>query len=463
MSTIEIPRELSAQQASSALAEGALTAQELAQSCLDQVDALNGTAHAFIYLRPHDEILAEARRSDERRAAGASLGEFDGIPVGLKANYDDVNCVTSAGSKVLRAWVPKSDAEAVARLKESGAVIFGMLNMHEFANGPTGANEEFGSPVNPYDESRLAGGSSGGSALALATHMVLAATGTDTGGSIRGPASFCGVVGLKPTRDLVSTTGIVPFSKSLDHAGPMCAAIEDVPMTLRAMTSAAKISALEPHPEDASLTTIRFGIETDYFLSRVQSPILETFESLVGALETHGASVSTAQWKSVGLASGAALTILLPEAATVHHDLLESKLADYAEDVRVSLLSGRMYRAVDYVNAVEVQALLRQELDDIFEEVDVLLTPTVGIVAPRPEDSTARVSDGVDVDILPAITRLTVPFNLTGHPALTIPLGSTEDGLPFGLQLVGPHFSENVLLSVATQLRDILGIGSRPS
>lgn len=461
MSVIQIPRELSAQQASSALAEGSLSALELAQSCLDQVDSLNDTSHAFIHLRSHDEILGDARRSDERRAGGASLGEFDGIPVGLKANYDNVDCVTSAGSEVLRDWTPRSDADAVARLKESGAVIFGMLNMHEFANGPTGANEAFGSPVNPHDPTRLAGGSSGGSALALATHMVLAATGTDTGGSIRGPASFCGVVGLKPTKGLVSTRGIVPFSKSLDHAGPMCKTIDDVPMTLRAMTSAEGMSRVRPYPKDAPLAAIRFGIERDYFLGRAQGPILSAFESLVDGLGAHGASVSTAHWASVELASGAALTILLPEAATVHHDLLESRLDDYAEDVRVSLLSGRMYRAIDYVNAVEVQETLRRELDAIFEDVDVLLTPTVGIIAPHPEDSTALVSGGVEVDILPAITRLTVPFNLTGHPALTIPLGWTDEGLPFGLQLVGPHYSENKLVAVATQLREVFGIGSR--
>lgn len=447
-----VPRDLSIHEASAAIAAGQLTSRELMQSCLEQIEALNGATRAVIHLRPVEDLLADADRSDARHRSGRALGPLDGIPVGLKANFADVNAVTSAGSAVLADWVPDADAEAVSALKAAGAIVVGMLNMHEFANGPTGVNQTFGTPVNPVDPTRLAGGSSGGSALAVALRMVLGATGSDTGGSIRTPAAFCGVVGLKPTRGLVSTAGVVPFSASLDHAGPMAATIDDVGLLLRGMLSAAAADRLDSYPADQPLESLRLGVERAYFTSMLEEPVRAGYQRLVAALEDAGRSVTEVTWPSVHLASDAALTILLPEAATVHHGLLETRLEDYGSDVRASLLSGRLYRAVDYLNAKEVQRRLSRELEAIFEDVDVLLTPTVGIVAPTAEQETVTLADGAVVDMLPAITRLTVPFNLTGHPAMSIPLGTTDEGLHFGLQLVGRHDADELLIKVAAQI-----------
>ncbi|MFH5823088.1 amidase [Georgenia sp. AZ-5] len=436
------PRELTIAGAAAEIHTGALSSVGLAVSCLDRIDELNGDLNAFIHLRPHDDVLADARRADDRRRKGGTLGPLDGIPVGLKANYACTGLVTSAGSRILGDWRPTRDAAAVTALRRAGAVILGMTNMHEFADGPTNDNPHYGRALNPHDPSRMPGGSSGGSAVALQTHMCLGATGSDDGGSIRIPAAFCGVVGLKPTYGLVSVEGIVPFSHSLDHAGPMARTPGDVLALLRAMTGDEVGGFAAPRPRRVAVTC------ADFFGRHFQPGVRRAFENAVEGLRSIGFEIRDVTLPRMHRAAAAVLTILFSEAAAIHHHYLETRLQEYGPDVRLSLLSGRLYSAVDYVNARETRAKLRQELDLVLEEADILVTPTAVLEPPRWDAPMIRTDEG-EVELLEAIIRCTAPFNLTGHPAITVPCGTGDEGLPVGLQIVGPRNSEAMLVHVA--------------
>lgn len=445
------PRELTIREAAIELAEGRLTAVELLTSCVDRIDELNGVFTAFLHVRSRSDLMEDARASDGRRKKGVSLGPLDGIPIGLKALYNYPGLPTSAGSKILSDWFPQTESSVVTNLREAGAVILGMLNMHEFADGPTNENPHYGSPRNPYGATRIPGGSSGGSAVALATYMCLGATGSDTGGSIRIPAAFCGVVGLKPTFGLVSLDGVVPFSKSLDHAGPMARTAGDALTLLHGMTGTP--APRETAPRAVSNRAIRIGVEQSYFLRSMQPRVRHAFNDAIATLDAAGYEICDVKWPSVAKAGAAELAILFPEAAAVHHRFLKTRLADYGSDVRRSLLSGRLYRAVDYVNAQEVRKQLREDLDRLFEDVDVLATPTAVLEAPERGVSMITTDEG-EVEVLEALVRCTAPFNLTGHPALSVPCGLGADGLPVGLQLVGPWYAEELIVDVATTFRN---------
>lgn len=443
------PRELTIKEAATELTAGRLTATELVISCLDRIDESNGEFNAFLQVRPRQDLLVDARASDQRRRARASLGPLDGIPIGLKALYAYPGLATSAGSKILADWFPVTESAVVTNLRRAGSIIMGMLNMHEFANGPTNENPHFGPPRNPYDATRISGGSCGGSAVALATHMCLGATGSDTGGSIRIPSAFCGTVGLKPTYGLVSLDGVVPFSKSLDHAGPMARTAEDALILLHGMTGGA--TPVSTGTTTQRRTAIRVGVERDYFLRYMDNDSRLAFEDALANLEKAGYEICEVEWPAVAKAGAAELAILFPEAAAAHHQFLETRLFDYGADVRLSLLSGRLYSAIDYVNAQEVRRKLREGLDRILDEVDIIATPTVFMTAPKRGISRISTDEG-EVEVLEALVRCVAPFNLTGHPALSVPCGFGADGLPMSLQLVGPWFAEERLVDVAKSL-----------
>ena len=439
------PRELTLLDAATELHQGRLSAVELAVSCLEQIDALNPKLNAFIHLRAVEEVLADARKSDERRRQGAA-GTLEGVPIGLKANYACAGLPASAGSRILAHWRPRTDAATVTHLRQAGVVILGMTNMHEFADGPTNENPHFGRALNPHDPSRTPGGSSGGSAVAVQADMCLAATGTDDGGSIRIPASFCGVAGLKPTYGLVTVEGIVPFSPSLDHAGPLAGTPQDAQALLHGMLGLPETSEVSRRTIERGRRTV-VGVERNYFGRYLTTGVGRAFEEALTTFNTMGFDVREVTLPSVEKACTALLVILFSEAAAVHDDFLEDRLDEYSKDVRLSLLSGRLYRAVDYVNARTLQRRFRDELDGLFRDVDVLVTPTAVLEPPYWDTPLIRTDEG-EVELLETIIRCTAPFDLSGHPAMSVPCGSGEKGLPVGLQLVGPMHSEALLTDI---------------
>lgn len=462
------PRELTIAEARDLLAGAKLSAVELLASVLEQIDRVDQEANAYITVRHATDLLDEARRADERLRKGAPRRPLEGIPVSLKDNFATAGIRTTAGSKILAEWVPDRSATVVRKLEEAGAVIVGKLNMHEFANGPTNENPHFGRPLNPWDATCTPGGSSGGSAVALANDMCLGAMGTDTGGSIRTPACFCGVVGLKPTFGLVSRAGVFPFSWSLDHAGPMARTSHDVAILLQAITGhdpgdpGSARASFGGLPNETDISGLVVGIETSYLTALMENEIRRSFDRAIELLKDLGTVIEEVQVPTLSVSLQVELAILFPEAASIHRQYLDTRPMDYGKDVRRSLLSGRLYSAEAYVEAQRVRAVLCRELTAAFKKIDVLAMPTVVISPPAWGVETFRM-EGRDLDMLNAFIRCTAPFNLSGHPALSVPSGLTRAGLPVGLQLVGAPFSEARLLSVGHAFETARGPIRRPS
>lgn len=447
------PRELTIGEASSRLGAGELSAVELMTSVISRIGAIDHEAKACITVRPEADLLADARASDRRRARGEAR-PLEGIPVALKDNFETAGIRTTAGSKILADWIPGQDATVVTKLRQAGAIIVGKLNMHEFADGPTNDNPHFGRPLNPWDHARTPGGSSGGSAVAIANDMCLAAMGTDTGGSIRTPAAFCGIAGLKPTYGLVSRAGVFPFSWSLDHAGPMGRTCADVAAVLQAIAGpdpadpgSALSGSLGWADESRKEADITVGIETEYLTALMEDGVRDCFSRAIDIFAGLGWTIRELRIPDLDASLAAEIAILFPEAASIHRKYLDERPMDYGEDVRRSLLSGRLYPAETCIEAQRVRAVLRRNVADAFEAADVLAMPTVIIAPPQWGQETFPVA-GRELDTLNAFIRCTAPFNLTGNPALSLPCGLTKDGLPVGLQLVGPAFSDARLLRI---------------
>jgi aspartyl-tRNA(Asn)/glutamyl-tRNA(Gln) amidotransferase subunit A len=461
------PRELTIAAASRHLAGGQLSSVELCTSVLDAVDRLNERTRAYITVRDPQRLLEDARRSDARRRRGEARGPLDGIPLGLKDNLETAGLRTTAGSKLLSEWIPDRSASVVRKLDEAGALLVGKLNMHEFADGPTNDNPRFGRPLNPWDGARTCGGSSGGNAVALALDMCLGAIGTDTGGSIRTPAAFCGIAGLKPTYGLVSRTGVVPFSWSLDHVGPMARTAEDVGILLQAIAGydeADPVSCAapgEPSPTIGSFGGIVIGVETSYLAALMEDGVRQGFSAALDLLETLGARIEHVRLPRLEVSLAVQVAIMFPEGASVHRRILDERPMDLGEDVRRSLISGRLYGAGTYIEAQRVRAVLRRDLAALFDSVDLLAAPTV-IMAPPLWGRDSFSVQGRDLDALNAFIRCTAPFNLTGNPALSVACGLTELGLPVGLQLIAPPFADGKLLNLASLFESARGPFPRP-
>jgi aspartyl-tRNA(Asn)/glutamyl-tRNA(Gln) amidotransferase subunit A len=428
--------------AARALRSGELRAIDLVESSLHAIDASNASTNAFIRV---DEIgaRASAELADAERARGLDRGPLHGVPVSVKDIIDVAGLPTTAASKVLDDRPAAADAIVVARMREAGAIILGKTNLHEFALGTTSEESAFGAVRNPNDGTRSAGGSSGGSAAAVAAGMGLASIGTDTGGSIRIPAAACGIVGLKPSLGEVPTSGVVPLSFSLDHVGPLTRTVSDA-ASLWAVLSGRPIPSLTAMQPSA----LRLALLEGYFLS-LSSDVRTAFESALDDLRRAGMSIAGANIPAAESIAQTYVNVALPEAAACHAHYLETRGADYMPGVKARLEVGRSISAVDYLKAREAQRALRLAVDTALAGCDALVLPTLPIVAP-PLGAAEVVLDGDPSSPLPirsAMLRQTQLFNLTGHPAISLPIRTPS--LPVGLQLVGRRDDTAGLLDVA--------------
>jgi aspartyl-tRNA(Asn)/glutamyl-tRNA(Gln) amidotransferase subunit A len=428
-----------------------ITARDITEQCLQRINELQPRLNAFIRVMA-DEARRDGATADRELASGVDFGPLHGVPIAVKDLIDIKGVPTTAASRVRDGHVAAADAPVIARLREAGAVL-GKTNLDEFAFGTTSENSAFGPVRHPIDPSRSPGGSSGGSAVAVAAGMALAALGTDTGGSIRIPAAACGTSGLKPTLGEVSTEGVVPLSRTLDHLGPFALTVHDARLVYRAMLGEGARHGgadLSRSADDLSL-----AIPRGYLTELLDSDVRTRFDEAVAALRATGTKVTDVAIPHASSTPAVYVHIHASEAATYHARTLDTHADRYMPAVRRRLELGRYVLAQDYVRAMDGREVLRREVDAALAGCDALLLPTLPIPAP-PIGAEHLVIDGAEQPVRALMLRLTQLFNVTGHPAISIPCGLASRGLPVGLQIVGHRSRTEALLSVACAIEKTL-------
>lgn len=435
-----------------------LSPQDALEDMIQQIERWEPWVNAWIR-RDYDRARQEAEASSGRYRAGRPLGLLDGIPIGLKDLVETAGIPTTAGSEILKDYIPARDSTIVDRLRGQGAILsLGKLNMHEFAFGPTGTSSYFGPMRNPYDSGRMAGGSSGGSGVAVATGMVPVAIGSDTGGSIRIPAAFCGVAGLKPTYGRISRAGVIPLSWSLDHLGPLARTVEDLAIVTEALSG---YDPLDPTSSPRAVPGLREALDRpwdgpmtlfypdtpewqayDPKVTQAMEDAARVFERELGARIVRGSLPRRNEIVAMQQ------VIMGSEAAAFHWHWLEGESARYQPDVYDRLTTRSSYLAVQYIEALRQRNDVVAEYEAWFKDYDAVILPTVPVLPPALDETFVITPSGSREDVRATVTRFTGPFNLLGFPALSLPLALSQEGLPIGLQMVGRPFAEVRLLQL---------------
>jgi aspartyl-tRNA(Asn)/glutamyl-tRNA(Gln) amidotransferase subunit A len=426
------------------VAAGELRAERLAEEALAAIAKLQPSLNAFITVTA-EQALADARRADQEIAGGHYRGPLHGIPVSLKDLIDVAGVPTTAGSKLREGRLAIADAPVVRHLKHAGAVLVGKTNLHEFAFGTTSEDSGWGPARNPIDATRSPGGSSGGSAIAVATGMSVASVGTDTGGSIRIPAAACGIVGLKPGWGEVSAEGVVPLSRQLDHVGPLTRSVDDAELMFHALRGEAPGDL---HDDRESLFGIKLASLDGYFMERLSSDVEDVVQAAYALLRDGGVKWSSASLPHAKDIAPVYLHLVLADAAAYHATSLAERPHAYTPNVRIRLEMGRHVLGEDYARALRGREIITREVERALAGVDALVLPALSVEAPPIGAATVTVQGGEE-PVRNAMLRCMAPFNLSGHPAISLPCGSTAAGLPVGLQIIGHAGRTPDLLRVA--------------
>jgi Asp-tRNA(Asn)/Glu-tRNA(Gln) amidotransferase A subunit family amidase len=435
--------------AAQGLRSGHWSSVDLVDASLSAIRAHNPRTNAFITV-DEDAARLAAHTADVDRRRGLDRGRLHGIPISVKDLFDIAGQPTTAASRVLAGHVATKDATAVSRLREAGAIFLGKTNLHEFALGSTGDDSAFGPVTHPLDSKRMAGGSSSGSAVAVTLLMGLASLGSDTGGSIRIPAAACGVVGLKPSLGEIPLHGAVPLSMTLDHAGPITRSVGDAATLWAILADRPAVSLIPP-----ATGSLALGAVHGYF-AMVTDEVRAAYEAALTALRASGLSIRPVEIRGADRTVETYTNLALPEAAAWHAHYLDTRPGDYTAPVRNRLQAGQQITAVQYLTARQQRLTLTQAVDAALEGCQALVLPTLPIVAPLL--GTVEVTfDATQHQTLPvrsAMLRQTQLFNLTGHPAITLPVKTA--GLPVGLQLVGRRGATADLLAVAAAIEGVV-------
>ena len=426
------------------IARRTLSPVELVTTLLGRIERYNDLLHSYITVCA-ETALQDARAAEREIAAGRRRGPLHGLPIAHKDIVFTAGVRTTCHSRTLLEFVPDADATVVRRLREAGMILLGKTNTNEFA---TGSTEVFGVPRNPWDTSRHTSGSSGGSGNAVAAGLAIAATGSDTGGSIRGPAAFCGIVGLKPTYGRVSRHGVFPLSPSLDHVGPMTRTVRDCALLLQAMAG--------PDPDDPTAsqraapdytaeigTGIRgltLGVPAQFFFDRLDPEVDRLVRAALTQFEELGARLEPVDLPRAADTNAAGRILIAVEAFGVHAPRMRRQWAEYGRRARQRIAAGVGYTAAEYQQAAQIRALWHRDLSRVLQRVDAIVTPAMPCPALTLEEEAAGAP--------PDLGRFLLPFNLTGHPALGIPCGFAAGGLPAGMQLIGKAFDEHMLFRI---------------
>jgi aspartyl-tRNA(Asn)/glutamyl-tRNA(Gln) amidotransferase subunit A len=438
----DAPYALDILTASARIREGSLTSVALAESCLARIEELNGDLNAFITVTRED-ALAAARDADSDLAHGRWRGPLHGIPISLKDLIDQQGVVTTAGSAAQDRVPAAADAPVTVAVRRAGAVLVGKTNLHEYAFGTTSDESAFGPVRHPADRELSPGGSSGGSAVAVATGMSLASIGTDTGGSIRIPSAACGLVGLKPGTGEISCDGVVPLSHTLDHVGPIARTVADAALLYHALAGLPDVPAQPRSPAG-----LRIGVLREYFEDLLDAGVRSAIANAQDRLREAGASLAEVRLPHADAIAAVYLGIVFGEAAAIHGTALDARGDRYQPGVRLRLEAARFELAEDYLRALRAREVTRAEVDQALASCDVLIAPTLPIAAPPIGAQTVAI-DGTPYPVRNVMLRLTQPFNLSGHPVITLPCGVTPAGLSCGMQLIGRRGRTQALLDAA--------------
>jgi aspartyl-tRNA(Asn)/glutamyl-tRNA(Gln) amidotransferase subunit A len=435
------------------LRTGALTSAALTRACLERIEQLDPTLNAFITVTA-DAALEQAEAADAAMARGEWRGPLHGIPISLKDIIDQRGVPTTAASRARKGPPALTDAVATANLRAAGAVFVGKCNLHEFALGTTNEESAFGPARHPLDPARSPGGSSGGSAIAVATGMSLGSIGTDTGGSVRIPSAACGLVGLKPAVGEVSCEGVVLLSPTFDHVGPLARSVADAAILHAGLTGTPALDLGVP----STMAGRRFGVPRRYFHDLLEPPVASAFDAACARLADAGAVLTEVEVAGIERTASIYSLVVLAEGGMLHARTLETDGEAYCRGVRVRLEAGRYVLAEDYMRALRGRAMLGRAVEAALHDCDALVTPTLPIVAPLLGTTTVRL--GAEPEPLRNVMlRLTQPFNLSGHPAITLPCGTSAEGLPCGLQLVGHRAATRDLLHLARACEPYIVLG----
>ena len=446
--------------AADAIRQEKISSLELTRECLARIERLQPQLNCFLAMMS-EEALTRARHLDEDLRRGEIRGPLHGVPVAVKDVFCTKGVKTTCGSLLFQDHVPTHDAAVVEKLYAAGAVIVGKTHMHELAYGVTSNNPHFGPVRNPWNVSHVPGGSSGGSGAAVASRTVFMAMGSDTGGSIRIPASFCGCVGLKPTTGRVSRYGVLPLDFTLDHMGPLTPTVRDAATVLQVLAgyderddSSSRAPVGQYTPGRVSIRDVRIGIPKSFYHERVHHDVEVAMDKLRNLAEELGARLETVPVPDIAEINATARMILLSEASAVMTPYLSDR-SQFGVDVLAMFDQGRLLAATDYVNAQRLRRVYQREFAKVFEQCDVLLTPTAPNPAPRIGQTEVELG-GVKEDTRLASTRFVRAINLLGLPALSLPCGFTVDELPIGAQIIGRPFDEATVLWVGAALEDAM-------
>jgi aspartyl-tRNA(Asn)/glutamyl-tRNA(Gln) amidotransferase subunit A len=442
---------------------------EVTGAYLDRIARIDEKIRAYITVTT-DEAIAAAKKAEGEITSGNWRGTFHGVPVGLKDLLYTKGVLTTAGSKILADFRPDFDATSWARLKAQGAVMLGKLNLHEFAYGITSSNPHWGVCRNPYALDRIPGGSSGGSAAAIVARTAPATIGTDTGGSIRIPASLCGCVGLKPTWSRVSRYGVVPLAYTMDHVGPITRTVRDAALMLNVIAGHDpndSTSSHEPVPDytamlDAGVKGMRIGVIRE-LMNGLSDDVAKSFKAAMKQLTDLGATVDEVSIPTLPSANVINSIATFVEALEYHEEWMRTRPDDYGNDTRRLLESGMAITGVAYVRAQRARAKVLADALAAMEKHDVLTAPGSAITAPKIGESRLVGEGEPRVDVVDKILRFTAPFDCTGQPSLALPTGLGSDGLPLSMQIIGRPFDEVTVLRVSSAYEAARGAIPPPS
>lgn len=455
---------------SKSIKNGNLLPSSLACFCLERIKKLNRTLNSFITILPDEEIFDKAERCDMEIKNGNYLGPLHGIPFSVKDIIHVQNIKFTAGSKIYTDYISHTTASCVEILNKAGAIFVGTNNLNEFASGINGKNPTYGNSKNPWDLSRISGGSSGGSAVAVSTGMVVFSLGTDTGGSIRVPSSLCGVVGLKPSFNLINTHGVFPLSPSLDHVGCITRSVDDSIIVFNYIINHQRLRKIKKtsikgnyriYGKLTDNSKIVIGIPLNYFLDVLDDRIKKLFFDLLKHFSNENFIIHNFSLDHTKSYFSSWRTIRLSESAVVHLRRLKTDKDRFSEEVRKMLIDGTKIHSTDYIRALNRKRKIKNEFISLFKRgIDIIIIPTTITPAPKLRETIIDF-EKIHLNVRETLLRNTAVFNSIGLPALTIPMGlvkEDENFLPVGLQIIGPLYRDDLVLSMGKRLENIIGI-----